>query len=734
MSIPVNTTGKIQYTGDGTTKSFPLTFPIFKKDDGGYAIRVSLSESSGENVTVLSEGLDYSVKETGSLFCDVVMNVAPTSEKVVTIIYDNELSQLYSPTDFTRLPAGSLINAFDKLTAICIQIKEEINRCIKETAESKIDPDVTMQKVNELHAKKAALEAIEQKLTQISRVSESIEDVEIAASYVNQIVETARYIQSVVVSADNIDAIVLSAAEIEAIKDAPAQATAAKESSESAAKSADTCASYAQNAHFDAGVATEKSDVAVSAAEKAEKAAISATRHSVGEIFYTNRLGDNLNGAVSANGYIYNCSDFTGEECVPALLEAGKLDYISMEAYEDLLKGDPVNGECFGGALWADGTYSANYTNYFKPDKNIPFSEADTWEFETRFLYRAQGGTSGRAILGTDETKDYQGPILYVNTSGAVLVTLGTTGTNWLTANTSVGVTLTAETEYDLKLGFDGEKYYFAYKLTTAEEWTTSWTLANATKVFSTGNIMLGNCRLNTAALTTFWNAGYIRLPRTKILINGEVYWQGGTGRQPQKSVKVFGWDGPGATTFRVPTAEKPKRVLVAKKEATATDQSWWNWYSDGWIEQGGYISAQTSIVDITVTYSIHFIDGNHYFNRTAKDVKQYGNNYASYWSGAYGKTSAGCTFRAEANTWCSGYDWYACGYGAIPTEAGYQFQNIEVHRAMVQVATGNTDQSLVTATSVLPRMNRLESRFRIVQSLPDNPDPETFYFVIRGE
>lgn len=152
-------------------------------------------------------------------------------------------------------------------------------------------------------------------------------------------------------------------------------------------------------------------------------------------------------------------------------------------------------------------------------------------------------------------------------------------------------------------------------------------------------------------------------------------------------SCRAWGWDG--GDKFRVPTAEKQKRVLVAKKEATTENPNWYNLYSDGWIEQGGCVSAPASIVGIIITYSKPFIDGNHYFNRTAKDVIQYGNNYASYWSGAFGKTSTGCFFHAESSAWCSGFDWYACGYGAIPTEAEYQFQNIETHRAMVQISTG---------------------------------------------
>lgn len=47
--------------------------------------------------------------------------------------------------------------------------------------------------------------------------------------------------------------------------------------------------------------------------------------------------------------------------------------------------------------------------------------------------------------------------------------------------------------------------------------------------------------------------------------------------------------------TFRLPKITQ-ERVLIAKKEATDTDQTWYNVYSDGWIEQGGNINASTTM------------------------------------------------------------------------------------------------------------------------------------------
>ena len=178
-------------------------------------------------------------------------------------------------------------------------------------------------------------------------------------------------------------------------------------------------------------------------------------------------------------------------------------------------------------------------------------------------------------------------------------------------------------------------------------------------------------------------------------------------------SCRAWGWDN--GDTFRVPTAEKQKRILVAKKEATNTDLSWYNLYSDGWLEQGGFISAQSAITDLTVSFLKPFSDTKYIFNRTAKNVKQYGNNYASYWDGSSARTTSSCTFKAEMSSWCSGYDWQACGYTEIPSEAEYQFQNIEVQRAMVQLSTGATDEALTTCTGVLADVADLKAQSLVV-------------------
>lgn len=213
-------------------------------------------------------------------------------------------------------------------------------------------------------------------------------------------------------------------------------------------------------------------------------------------------------------------------------------------------------------------------------------------------------------------------------------------------------------------------------------------------------------------------------------------------------SCRFWGYDG--GDTFRVPTAEKPKRVLVAKKEATATDQTWFNWYSDGWLEQGGVVANTGTNHVATISLLKPYADTNYIVTtghensagaRGVADVGQIGTKTISDFQ-SYQYTDVKI-------------NWYACGYAEIPTEAEYQFQNIEVQRAMVQVATGATDEALATCTGVLADVAELKTgkantdlsnldetgqakldakanvaQFQVVSALPASPDANVFYFI----
>ncbi|MGN1078900.1 MAG: hypothetical protein ACI4TE_01870 [Alphaproteobacteria bacterium] len=151
-------------------------------------------------------------------------------------------------------------------------------------------------------------------------------------------------------------------------------------------------------------------------------------------------------------------------------------------------------------------------------------------------------------------------------------------------------------------------------------------------------------------------------------------------------SCRAWGWDN--GNTFRVPTAEKQKRVLVAKKEE---GNAWYNLYSDGWCEQGG--NEFDGVTAYPLSHTVTFPKP---FNKLSSLTigMQNANNSSAFNAGikdgtvptTTGFTVTGCYNGSAQNNAVS---WFACGYAEIPSEAEYQFQNIEVHRAMVQVATG---------------------------------------------
>ena len=72
----------------------------------------------------------------------------------------------------------------------------------------------------------------------------------------------------------------------------------------------------------------------------------------IGDIFYTTRLDTELNGAVECNGGTYDTSDFSGNQSIGNLLSGGKVPYVSLTEYANIVSS---NGSCraFG---WDGGT------------------------------------------------------------------------------------------------------------------------------------------------------------------------------------------------------------------------------------------------------------------------------------------------------------------------------------------------------------------------------------------
>ena len=725
-----NQKSKVEYTANGTSKNFEVPFYFIRKKD--LVVYRKIGEAPKE---LLKQDIDYSVsgsaadKQSETRYPNggtVVLAEMPLNGTKITIMRVVELTQLTDYQEAGTFPAELHEQALDKLTMQIQQLAEEIDRAVKIDVFSESQPSELIDKVESLYEIKEYLVALSNDIAVINTVAGAEAELLALHGKLAELVAVYGKLPQVQTVSDAVNDVVLCAAEIAAIKDAPTYAADAHASMAVAVLAEASAADSRDKAAASESSAVVSRDKAAASENKAREYALQAVRRNVGDVFYTTRSDDALNGAVEADGAVYQCADFAGENAVPALLAAGKLPYVSMAEYDELLRSDPLNGVCHECVVSDGGLISARSGGWFKPTlSDIPFSVAESWEFETRLIYKNFGGATWRAILATGDPVDFKNPFLQISTGGVVCAWLSSNGTSWNLANqVNTGLTLADGTEYRLKFGFDGATYYLKYKTPTDADFVTKWSLAKTDKIVNAPSIALLNTLSSASLASTYWNGSQMSLPDTALTVDGVEVWRGGTGKEGALSCRVFGWDGAGATAFRVPKAEKPKRVLVAEKKPSADSQNWWELYSDGWLVQGGY-SAANSV---------------HEFCRLEKPYRDAAYTVvtvseggpADYmWSGVSATPKTVDSFQFS-HRYAGRY--VAYGYAAVPPESEWQFQNVETHRAMVQLVTGATDDAVATATGVLPRMNRLEQRFQIVSALPENPDPETFYFVVKGD
>lgn len=89
----------------------------------------------------------------------------------------------------------------------------------------------------------------------------------------------------------------------------------------------------------------------------------------VGDMFFTSRKDSELNGAVECNGATYQTTDFTGAQSIGALLEAGKIPYVSLAQYIALSSNN--------GSIGVFGWDGAGTTTFRVPTLSNIFVEAD---------------------------------------------------------------------------------------------------------------------------------------------------------------------------------------------------------------------------------------------------------------------------------------------------------------------------------------------------------------------
>lgn len=136
------------------------------------------------------------------------------------------------------------------------------------------------------------------------------------------------------------------------------------------------------------------------------------------------------------------------------------------------------------------------------------------------------------------------------------------------------------------------------------------------------------------------------------------------------------------------------ERILIEKKEATEEDSTWYNLYSDGWLEQGG--NAKTSAGTATVTLLKPYTRMD-YTMSTAPIGSV--SNQAFVFSGSYVSTSQFKTQWHGATSSAGTISWRTAGYSNFKTDLPSKYTyycvgNTEVTQAITNVTEITTSEN----------------------------------------
>lgn len=120
---------KIVYVGNGTTDTYAYSWKIYEKEN----LEVSEKVISAGVVTILDVDVDYTVSGVGDGGGGNVVLTAGKLPSTKELIVRMNISkkQLTDYIENDEFPAALHEDGLDKLTYMCLQLQEELDRCIK---------------------------------------------------------------------------------------------------------------------------------------------------------------------------------------------------------------------------------------------------------------------------------------------------------------------------------------------------------------------------------------------------------------------------------------------------------------------------------------------------------------------------------------------------------------------------------------------------------------------------
>ena len=106
-------------------------------------------------------------------------------------------------------------------------------------------------------------------------------------------------------------------------------------------------------------------------------------------------------------------------------------------------------------------------------------------------------------------------------------------------------------------------------------------------------------------------------------------------------------------------------KTSALKSYITATWQSgtsWYRKYSDGWIEQGGYVITSSS-TEQTISLHTAFSNTNYFLTKQLGFNGFYGSGINGQYTSVWGLTTSSFKTYGYDRTGVDAFRWYACGY-----------------------------------------------------------------------
>lgn len=159
-------TPRVQYTGNGSTTTFPYSFAIFDETDMVVYVDDDIIESG---YTVIGAG------ETDG--GTVVFDTAPASGKKITLLRNVPIERITDFQEGGTFRPKNINDELDRQTAFVQQVQEKIDRAVIVGPTSSVDPEEVLTQVQRVYGS----------IDNVDKVADDIENVNLDATYIAEI-------------------------------------------------------------------------------------------------------------------------------------------------------------------------------------------------------------------------------------------------------------------------------------------------------------------------------------------------------------------------------------------------------------------------------------------------------------------------------------------------------------------------------------------------------------------